>query len=261
METISAVRRRPVAISSRVVVRLAARCASDRVARWPSCPTRSAPSSRGPTTATSRRCCPTGRRTPSPSGSGSRASEIVFFTQTTSLKARNLERDPRVAISMVDHDDPYLTARIRGRVMRTTTRRRGVGGHRPARGPLHGRAVPVPPADLDRLLRRADQGRLDAAAVPAPPGDRVTVPKAELHVHIEGAASPDARAADRGAQRPARPRRRVQRRRALRAGATSSTSSTPTTPPRASSAPARTIATSSTSTSWAAPPRARSTSS
>jgi len=46
---------------------------------------------------------------------------IVFFTQTTSQKARNLERDPRVAISMVDHDDPYMTARIRGRVARTTT--------------------------------------------------------------------------------------------------------------------------------------------
>jgi len=46
---------------------------------------------------------------------------IVFFTQTTSRKARNLERDPRVAISMVDHDNPYATARIRGRVVRTTT--------------------------------------------------------------------------------------------------------------------------------------------
>ena len=46
---------------------------------------------------------------------------IVFFTQTTSQKARNLERDPRVAISMVDHGDPYMTARIRGRVVRTTT--------------------------------------------------------------------------------------------------------------------------------------------
>ena len=47
--------------------------------------------------------------------------QVVFFTQTTSQKARNLERDPRVAISMVDHDDPYMTARIRGPVARTTT--------------------------------------------------------------------------------------------------------------------------------------------
>ena len=52
---------------------------------------------------------------------GLEGDEIVFFTQTTSQKSRNLERDPRVAISMVDHDDPYLTARIRGRVTHTTT--------------------------------------------------------------------------------------------------------------------------------------------
>ena len=45
---------------------------------------------------------------------GLEGEEIVFFTQTTSQKSRNLERDPRVAISMVDHDDPYMTARIRG---------------------------------------------------------------------------------------------------------------------------------------------------
>jgi PPOX class probable F420-dependent enzyme len=52
---------------------------------------------------------------------GLEGEEIVFFTQTTSQKSRNLERDGRVAISMVDHDDPYMTARIRGRVTRTTT--------------------------------------------------------------------------------------------------------------------------------------------
>jgi PPOX class probable F420-dependent enzyme len=46
---------------------------------------------------------------------------IVFFTQTTTQKARNLARDPRVAISMVDYDNPYTTARIRGRVARTET--------------------------------------------------------------------------------------------------------------------------------------------
>jgi PPOX class probable F420-dependent enzyme len=40
-----------------------------------------------------------------------------FFTQTTSLKAQNLERDPRVAISITDHENPYNTARIRGTVV------------------------------------------------------------------------------------------------------------------------------------------------
>ena len=40
-----------------------------------------------------------------------------FFTQTTSQKAKNLERDPRVAISIIDHDNPYNTARVRGTVV------------------------------------------------------------------------------------------------------------------------------------------------
>ena len=41
----------------------------------------------------------------------------TFFTQTMSLKAKNLERDPRVAISITDHENPYNTARIRGTVV------------------------------------------------------------------------------------------------------------------------------------------------
>jgi PPOX class probable F420-dependent enzyme len=41
----------------------------------------------------------------------------TFFTQTGSLKAKNLERDPRVAISITDHENPYKTARVRGTVV------------------------------------------------------------------------------------------------------------------------------------------------
>src|SRR3954463_7114411 len=57
---------------------------------------------------------------------------IAFFTQPSSQKARNLARDPRVAISITDHEKPYRTARpppatekpsptarIRGRVLDT----------------------------------------------------------------------------------------------------------------------------------------------
>jgi PPOX class probable F420-dependent enzyme len=44
---------------------------------------------------------------------------VVFFTQPASQKARNLERDPRVAISIVDHANPYRTARVRGRLVAT----------------------------------------------------------------------------------------------------------------------------------------------
>ena len=42
---------------------------------------------------------------------------IAFFTQSTSRKARNLERDRRVALSVVDSDNPYCNAQIRGRVV------------------------------------------------------------------------------------------------------------------------------------------------
>jgi PPOX class probable F420-dependent enzyme len=44
---------------------------------------------------------------------------VAFFTQPTSQKARNLARDPRFAMSLVDHDEPYRTARLRGRVVET----------------------------------------------------------------------------------------------------------------------------------------------
>jgi PPOX class probable F420-dependent enzyme len=44
---------------------------------------------------------------------------IAFFTQPGSRKARNLASDPRVAISIVDHEHPYKMAQIRGRVVET----------------------------------------------------------------------------------------------------------------------------------------------
>ena len=50
---------------------------------------------------------------------GLEGDRVVFFTQRTSQKARNLERDPRVAISITDHDNPYRTARVRGEVVDT----------------------------------------------------------------------------------------------------------------------------------------------
>ena len=44
---------------------------------------------------------------------------IAFFTQATSRKARNIARDPRVALSLVDFENPYRTLQIRGRVVET----------------------------------------------------------------------------------------------------------------------------------------------
>jgi PPOX class probable F420-dependent enzyme len=44
------------------------------------------------------------------------ADRIAVLTSPRSRKARNLARDPRVAISITDHTQPYATALVRGRV-------------------------------------------------------------------------------------------------------------------------------------------------
>ena len=42
---------------------------------------------------------------------------LVILTGPGSRKARNLERDPRLAISIIDVDQPYRSALIRGQVV------------------------------------------------------------------------------------------------------------------------------------------------
>jgi PPOX class probable F420-dependent enzyme len=46
---------------------------------------------------------------------------LAFVADPRSLKGRNIARDPRVAVSIVDHEDPYRTAQLRGRVVGTRT--------------------------------------------------------------------------------------------------------------------------------------------
>jgi len=48
---------------------------------------------------------------------GLEGEQIAFFTDPTSRKARNLGRDPRVAISVTDYEKPLTMAEVRGRVM------------------------------------------------------------------------------------------------------------------------------------------------
>ncbi len=48
---------------------------------------------------------------------GLEGGRIAFLTSPGSRKARNLDRDPRVAISVTDHDRPYAMAQVRGRVV------------------------------------------------------------------------------------------------------------------------------------------------
>ena len=42
---------------------------------------------------------------------------LVMFTQSGSRKAKNIAKDARVALSIVDRDDPYRQADVRGRVV------------------------------------------------------------------------------------------------------------------------------------------------
>jgi len=52
---------------------------------------------------------------------GREGDRIIICTDEDSVKGKNTRRDPRVAISIVDMDDPYSEAQLRGRV---TERRR-----------------------------------------------------------------------------------------------------------------------------------------
>jgi PPOX class probable F420-dependent enzyme len=58
---------------------------------------------------------------------GVEGDRVVFFTQPTSRKARNLAGDPRLAISVVDRENPYRTAWLRGRVVETRTGEAALG--------------------------------------------------------------------------------------------------------------------------------------
>lgn len=48
---------------------------------------------------------------------GTHGDRIAFFTGPDSRKARNLRRDPRVAISLAPQDNPYEPVVVRGRVV------------------------------------------------------------------------------------------------------------------------------------------------
>lgn len=48
---------------------------------------------------------------------GTRGDHIVFLTGPHSRKARNLHRDPRVALSVAPADNPFVPVVVRGRVV------------------------------------------------------------------------------------------------------------------------------------------------
>jgi PPOX class probable F420-dependent enzyme len=51
-----------------------------------------------------------------PLWAGTRGDQIVFLTGPGSRKARNLRRDPRVALSLAPADNPFAPVVVRGRV-------------------------------------------------------------------------------------------------------------------------------------------------
>ncbi len=48
---------------------------------------------------------------------GREGDRVVVCTGESSLKAKNTRRDPRVALSIVDGQNPYMEAQLRGRVV------------------------------------------------------------------------------------------------------------------------------------------------
>jgi len=48
---------------------------------------------------------------------GIEGTQIAFLTSPSSRKAQNIDRDPRVAISITERDRPFVMAEIRGRVV------------------------------------------------------------------------------------------------------------------------------------------------
>ena len=48
---------------------------------------------------------------------GREGDRLFISTDDKSVKGRNTQREPRVAISLIDLDDPYSEAQIRGRVV------------------------------------------------------------------------------------------------------------------------------------------------
>ena len=51
---------------------------------------------------------------------------LGFFTQPSSRKAKNVAADPRVCLSVIDRQNPYRMASVRGRVVETVEDERAV---------------------------------------------------------------------------------------------------------------------------------------
>src|SRR5262245_675702 len=48
---------------------------------------------------------------------GREADRVIVCTSEDSLKTKNTRRNPRVALSIIDFEDPYTEAQLRGRIV------------------------------------------------------------------------------------------------------------------------------------------------
>ena len=71
----------------------------------------------GPNFANLATSMPDGSPQSAPVWVGREGDHILICTGESSLKAKNTRRDPRVALSIIDFDDPYTEAQLRGRVV------------------------------------------------------------------------------------------------------------------------------------------------
>ncbi|HTS35075.1 MAG TPA: PPOX class F420-dependent oxidoreductase [Candidatus Solibacter sp.] len=60
---------------------------------------------------------PDGSPNATPVWIGREGDRVIINTSESSLKAKNTKHDPRVAISIVDFDNPYEEVQLRGRVV------------------------------------------------------------------------------------------------------------------------------------------------
>ena len=135
---------------------------------------------------------------------GVEGDRIVFFTQPSSRKARNLDADPRLAISVVDRENPYRSARLRGRVVETATGEAALAIVDRLSVDLHRRAVP----DAQRH-RRTSSSREQASLTELPFKERAALRPPPLQALALRRASAARHAAAR--RRPARPAPRGRR--------------------------------------------------
>jgi PPOX class probable F420-dependent enzyme len=77
----------------------------------------SADTSTLPTSVTLRLCWPDGSPHSVPVWVDMHGERIAFLTSPRSRKARNLKREPRLAISVTKHDEPNSMALVRGHIV------------------------------------------------------------------------------------------------------------------------------------------------